>query len=227
MISLQSDLRTLAAQHMAQDPAHDLGHLDRVWQNAKTIATHENMSDIRPLLAASYLHDLVNLPKNAPDRHLASHQSAIAAAPLMRNLGLTDPQIATAYHAIEAHSFSANIPPKTPTARILRDADRLDAIGAIGIARWFSVSGGLARPIHAPGDPFAMSRSLDDRLYALDHWCIKLQNLSADMQTEMGRSMAQSRHALMVDFLRDIASEMGAELPHSWSIPPELGSKIE
>lgn len=200
---------------MATDPAHDLAHLDRVWVNVQAIARPE--ADMTVLLAASYLHDLVNLPKNAPDRHTASRRSAEAAAPILRDLGFDEAQIAATGHAIAAHSFSAGIPPETEEARILRDADRLDALGAIGIARNFSVSGSLGRALYDPADPFCEHRAPDDALYSLDHWRVKLLSLPQGMLTIKGRALAQARIALMLRFLDDFAAEIGTPLPAEWT----------
>ncbi len=215
LAELQGQLRQIAAARMVSDPAHDLAHLDRVWTNAKSIA--DSRTNMRVLLGASYLHDLVNLPKNAPDRHLASQRSAEEAAPILAELDYTQEEIEAAQHAIAAHSFSANIPPETPEACILRDADRLDALGAVGIARTFSVAGSLGRTLYDPSDPFAVHRPLDDLQFSVDHWKVKLLNLPSDMLTERGRSMAKERANRMVRFLEDLADEIGASLPGDWT----------
>lgn len=217
LAELRDRLRAVVAQRMITDPAHDLAHLDRVWVNARAIA--DAQTDRTVLLAACYLHDLVNLPKNDPDRHLASRRSAEESEPILRDLGLSDAQIAATRHAIEAHSFSANIPPETPEARILRDADRLDALGAIGIARNFSVSGALGRTLYDPADPFASHRPLDDLHYSIDHWKVKLLALPDDMLTQAGRQIAQQRVRRMIRFLTEFAEEIGSPLPDSWTRP--------
>jgi uncharacterized protein len=206
---LRDRLRAIAAQEMVQDSAHDLAHLDRVWTNAQTIAKGEGSVDLPVLCAAAYLHDLVNLPKDAPDRARASALSADAARPHLAALGFDVQRIDAACHAIVAHSFSAGITPQTPEAAILRDADRLDALGAIGIARAFAVSGALDRALYHPDDPFAMHRAPDDGAFALDHWPAKLLRLPDGMATGTGREMARARIAVMLRFARDLAGEIG------------------
>ncbi|GAF96412.1 unnamed protein product, partial [marine sediment metagenome] len=170
---------------MVVDSAHDLAHLDRVWMNASMIANGSGDSWV--LMAASYLHDLVNLPKNDPNRELASRQSAEKAAPYLVSLGFSPIQIKTTQHAIAAHSFSAGIAPETFEAKVLRDADRLDSLGAIGIARTFLVAGAIGLPLYDPTDPFAQNRVLDDGKYSLDHWQIKLLKLPDGMITDRGQ----------------------------------------
>lgn len=214
MADLRDRLRAIAETRMAADAAHDLAHLDRVWANAQRIADGR---ETPVLLAACYLHDLVNLPKDSPDRARASTLAAEAAAPILRELGFDDDQIAATQHAIAAHSFSAGIPPETPEAEILRDADRLDALGAIGIARCFAVSGALGRALYDPADPFAQRRTLDDRRQSLDHFRAKLLALPADMLTEQGREIARHRTRRMIAFLEDLGDEIGTPLPPEWT----------
>ncbi len=211
---LRTQLRAVVAQRMETDPAHDLAHLDRVWNNAQAIA--DAQTDMQVLLAACYLHDLVNLPKNDPNRHLASRRSARESEPILEELGFDAPAIHATQHAIEAHSYSAKIPPRSPEARILRDADRLDALGAIGIARCFVVAGALGRTLYDIEDPFAETRELDDLSFAIDHWKIKLLGLPADMLTTGGRDLAEKRVVQMLGFLETLADEIGHPVHDTW-----------
>ncbi len=212
MMRLRARLREIAQALMRADPAHDLAHLDRVWINARAIARNEG-GDRRILLGAAYLHDLVNLPKDAPDRHLASVLSGDAAGPILQALDFTADEVAAVRHVIVAHSHSAGIAPQSPEARILRDADRLDALGAIGIARTFVVAGALGRALYDPGDPFAEDRRLDDRIWAIDHWQVKLLQLPSDMLTGTGREIARQRVPVMRAYLEQFAHEIAAPLP--------------
>jgi uncharacterized protein len=217
LAELRTLLREVVIQRMQTDPAHDLAHLDRVWVNAQLIA--DDHADMTVLLAASYLHDLVNLPKDHADRHLASRRSAGESEPILAELGFEAADIHAVQHAIEAHSFSANIRPETSEARVLRDADRLDALGAIGIARTFSVSGALGRVLYDPADPFAENRALDDLQFSIDHWKVKLLNLQQDMLTEGGKRLAQHRTGWMIRYLEELADEIGSPLPQTWIDP--------
>lgn len=215
--ALMASLREEAASRMAQDSAHDLAHLDRVWVNAKTLAATVADCDLKVLLGAAYLHDLVNVPKDSPRRGKASALAAAAAAPVLRAQGFTNHEVAAAQHAIATHSFSAGLTPKSMEARILRDADRLDALGAIGIARTFAVGGALGRALYDEADPFAEARELDDKAYALDHWPLKLFRLPEGMLTEVGCAMAHARVADMRLFAQRLATELGRDIPESWA----------
>ena len=111
-------------------------------------------------------------------------------------------------HAIEAHSFSANVVPTTLEAKILQDADRLDAIGHIGIARCFYVSGRLGRAIYDPENPDASNRELDDAKYAVDHFYTKLLKLAGSFRTETGSKLGAERHKTTRDFLNGLLTEV-------------------
>jgi uncharacterized protein len=222
LAALQIQLRRISEVQMAQDPAHDIAHLDRVWANAQRIARDENekspnRANLRILIAGAYLHDLVNLPKDHPQRETASKLSAEKSEPILQGLGYSGDEITAAQHVIEAHSFSAGLPANSLEALILRDADRLDALGAVGIARTFMVAGTIDRPLCDPDDPFAANRPLDDQIWSIDHWHLKLLKLPGDMATDKGRTIARKRARLMLAYLRQLAKEMDTELPDHWA----------
>ena len=191
------------------DAAHDLAHLRRVWGNCQRIARAEGGADMQVLMAAAYLHDLVNLPKDAPNRRAASTLSAEAAVDWLRGAGFPADKLDAVAHAIAAHSFSAGIAPETPEARILQDADRLEALGAIGLARMFAVAGQMGAQLYDTADPLAQRRPLDDRTYALDHLEVKLFPLVETMQTTTGREIAEERADWVASFRTRLLREVG------------------
>lgn len=111
-------------------------------------------------------------------------------------------------HAIEAHSYSARIPPLTLEAKILQDADRLEALGAIGLARVFAVSGAMNAALFDADDPFAERRALDDKRWALDHFQTKLLRLPETMQTAKGRAIALRNAGYLVEFMAKLSGEL-------------------
>ena len=207
----------LAAQLLAElgpagtDGSHDHSHLLRVWQNARRIADDEPSCDRVVLLAAVLLHDCVAVEKNSPDRPRASRLAADRARQIVAGLGWPPDQTERMAHAIEAHSFSAGIPPETIEACIVQDADRLEAIGAIGVARCFYVAGRLGSALYSPDDPAAVTRPLDDRVFALDHFGAKLFKVVDNFQTATGRHMAAERARTMQDFYKAFLAEIGDE----------------
>ncbi|CAH0291939.1 hypothetical protein SRABI118_04101 [Massilia sp. Bi118] len=189
------------------DGAHDASHLDRVWRNAQSLLSDHPEADVLVVLAACYLHDLVNLPKNDPARATASRLSAELARERLPALGFPAEKMDALAHAIEAHSFSAAITARTLEAQIVQDADRLDGLGLVGLARMFYISGKMGRGLAHGSDPLALDRPLDDQAYSLDHIMVKLARLPGMMQTEAGRRLGERRLAVLMDFRDDFAAE--------------------
>ncbi len=175
------------------DGSHDLAHIHRVFRNAMRIHVQEGGNGA--VLAASVLlHDCVAVEKNSPLRAQASRLAAEKASGILRDLGWDDADIEAVAHAILTHSFSANIAPETLEAKILQDADRLDAIGMVGAARCFYIAGRMGSALYDPADPLAKNRPLDDRRFAIDHFENKLFKLADGFKTEAGRQIAKERH---------------------------------
>jgi uncharacterized protein len=193
------------------DGSHDLSHIVRVWRNAARIAQTERGCDSELLLAATILHDCVPVEKNSPQRPHASRLSAARAREIVAPLGWAQDRVDGLAHAIETHSFSAGLVPRTREAKILRDADRLDAIGAIGIARCFHVGGRMGGALYHSGDPAAEARPLNDRAYALDHFPAKLLTLADGFLTGEGQRLAAARMALMTGFVAAFRAEIEGE----------------
>lgn len=199
----------LAAECAAGDPdgAHDASHLDRVWRNAQSLLAGHRDADVLVVLAACYLHDLVNLPKNDPERAMASRRAAALALKRLPALGFPLDKLDAACHAIEAHSFSAAIAPRTLEAKIVQDADRLDGLGAVGLARMFYTAGRMGCGLAHGSDPLAEDRPLDDQRYSLDHIPVKLARLPGMMQTAAGRRLGEERLAMLMAFRGAFAAE--------------------
>ncbi len=189
------------------DGAHDINHLHRVWQAARILLDDYPQADALVVQAACYLHDLVNLPKDDPQRHLASRQAAQLARRHLQQLDFPADQLDAVAHAIEAHSFSAGIAPTTIEAQIVQDADRLDALGAVGLARLFYTAGRMGSRLAHADDARATHRAPDDRRYALDHIACKLETLPATMQTDAGRRLGQQRVQWLRDFRTSFLQE--------------------
>jgi uncharacterized protein len=191
----------------AGDGSHDLSHILRVWKNIAAIQMAEG-GDSTILCAAAILHDCVVVEKDSPLRDQSSKFSAEMAGNILRAKQWTAEHIAAVKHAIEAHSFSGGIVPQTLEARILQDADRLDAIGLIGVARTFYVAGRIGKQLYHRQDPTGIARPLDDRQYAIDHFYTKLLKLSAGFQTKKGAELAAERHAQLEQFLTHLLLEL-------------------
>jgi uncharacterized protein len=203
-------LATSLLHHIkTDDGSHDVAHIARVWSNARSIQKIEG-GDAEILAAATLLHDCVAVEKSSPLRASASRLATEHAVTLLAPLGWMQDRLDRVSHAITAHSFSARITPETIEAKILQDADRLDAIGAIGIARCFYTAGRMQSFLYDAEDPAARRRALDDRNYAIDHLPAKLLTLAEGFNTATGKRMARERHARTEDFLAAFMEEVGS-----------------
>lgn len=194
---------------LADDPAHDLAHVKRVVQNAERIARYEG-ARLEIVLPAAWLHDCVSLPKNHPDAARSSTLAAQKAMIFLQSIGYPEETWSGIFHAIAAHSFSANIQTETLEAQVVQDADRLDALGAIGLARLFIVGGKVNTQIYHPGDPFGEDRQgyLDDKKYMIDHFETKIRKIPMQMKTLYGQQEALQRFALVEQFLKELKREL-------------------
>jgi uncharacterized protein len=198
----------LAKEQRVSDAAHDEGHVRRVVANAKKLAEAEG-ADLAVVLPAAWLHDCVVIAKNSPQRSSASRLAAERAGALLRTAGYPAQYIPAIEHAIETHSFSARLAPQTIEAKVVQDADRLEALGAVGIARTLITGSANGTPFYDPSEPFPVTRVADDRTSIIDHFFTKLLTLSETMQTAAGRAAAQQRAQFLKQFLTQLGSEIG------------------
>ena len=190
------------------DPAHGWEHIQRVYKLALYIAEQEHADSFIVGMAA-LLHDLGHLSHDPAKHH--AELSVSSAAGLLSAYPIAPGIQQAILHAIAAHSFSLGIEPGTLEAKIVRDADRLDSLGAIGILRW-AITGTVRRtpqtqPYH-PDDPFAAWHTPDDHRYMLDHFFMKLLKLSSTMSTQTGHALAQQRMAFMHTYLDELRKEI-------------------
>lgn len=192
------------------DSGHDLAHIRRVVTNAIMLGSREQ-ANLNILLPAAWLHDCVAVAKNSPERSLASRMAANQALRSLAAMNYPNRYFGDIEHAIVAHSFSAGIPPETCEAKVLQDADRLEAVGAIGIARCFMTGGAMHQQIMHPTEPFPVERRPDDNVYSVDHFFLKLLGLHKTMQTESGKIECQRRTHFLIEFLRQLGSELNVQ----------------
>jgi len=189
------------------DGAHDLGHVRRVALAAERFARADG-AELSVVMPAAWLHDCVAVPKDSPLRSQASRLAARAACDFLRQCGWDESLLDAIAHAIEAHSFSAGLEPTTLEASIVQDADRLEALGAIGLCRCIATGERMNRPLFHPDDPFWQAREPDDGRWSLDHLPVKLLRLEATMRTPAGRAEARRRTAFLEAFLEELRREL-------------------
>lgn len=211
--ALESKLKAhLAQEPFPRDGAHDLAHILRVARLADRIAQVEG-TDRDVAVAGALLHDLVYRPKNHPESPRTAELSAALAAAWCAEIPALAPKAEAIVHAIAAHSWSGAQDAETLEARVVQDADRLEAIGAIGIARVFATGASFRSQLWHPEDPWAEGRDLDDKAYTLDHFFKKLLKLTDRMTTAEGRRLARARQAVMQAYLDALRAELEAGDP--------------
>ena len=203
----EARIRRFVAEQPGADPGHGEIHLRRVVATALQLAAEEGArADI--VWPAAWLHDCVHVAKDSPDRPHASRLAAAHAMQFLGREGYPKECLEPIGHAIEAHSYSAGIPPRTIEAKVVQDADRLDALGAIGVARCIAVGASLGRPLYQADDPFCERRAPDDAGASVDHFYTKLLKLAGTMQTAAGRREAERR----TDFIRAFLAQLRTEV---------------
>ena len=201
---LKNYVKKIYAQN---DPSHDFAHIMRVYKNAEKICRNEKVNE-RLVLVSVLLHDIVK--KSQSDKRIKSSAdlSANKSIIILKKLKYLDSDIRIVTEAIRNHSFTKKKVSKNIVGKILQDADRLDALGAIGIARVFSVSGAKNRQFYEPNDPFLKNRKADDRKWALDHFFKKLLLLERIMNTKTGKIEAKKRTKVLKSYLTSLKKEI-------------------
>ena len=191
---------------------HDYHHTMRVYRLAMQIAEQENANMLIVQLAA-LLHDVDDV-KLSPETHEAKKN----AVGFMKNNGVDDKVIASVCKIIDEVSFAGtdSVVPSTLEGKCVQDADRLDAIGAIGIARAFAYGGSKGRRIHDPDiKPMTNMNKADyhqnHNSTSINHFYEKLLLLKDMMNTETAKKMAMHRQAVMEDFLEEFMAEWEGE----------------
>jgi uncharacterized protein len=200
--------RTAAALRKAmagEGSGHDWWHVWRVWKNAERIARTEPKADRTVVALGALLHDLGDWKFHGGDVEAAPRE----AARMLRRFGAREPLVARVAQICREVSYKgAGVADVRGTleARIVRDADRLDAIGALGVARAFAYGGAKGRSMYEPGEKPVLHRSFTaykkSRGHTINHFHEKLLLLRKRLETREARRLAKDRHAFLVTFLR-------------------------
>ncbi|MFZ2025953.1 MAG: HD domain-containing protein [Microgenomates group bacterium] len=189
---------------------HDWWHIYRVWTLAKKIA-HAEGANMEIVELASLLHDIADRKLNNGDEEAGLKR---VEAFLIGN-GTDKKTIEDVLHIIETYSYTAHLKQKkgmdTLEGKVVQDADRLDAIGAIGIARTFNYGGHHSRPLYDPNLPLSTTVTAKDYTQSssptINHFYEKLLHLKGLMNTQTAKKMATSRHLFMEQYLKQFYME--------------------
>ncbi|MFC5468968.1 HD domain-containing protein [Cohnella suwonensis] len=186
---------------------HDWWHIDRVVRTARTISLEEGADTFVCELAA-LLHDMADEKLNDDPR-----AAELELERWLEKSGAGEDQVAHVLEIIRTMSFKggSRAPMKTTEGKVVQDADRLDAIGAVGISRVFAYSGDKGRPIHDPDLPPRERMTEEEYRHgkdtAINHFYEKLLKLRELMNTAAGRRLAEERHAFMEKYLERFYAE--------------------
>ncbi|MEM1547409.1 MAG: HD domain-containing protein [Thermoproteota archaeon] len=200
MNSLVELIKNKAWKKYSPEPGHDWLHAERVYRMCMKIREREG-GDPEVLAAAALLHD-VGVQNEFEQNVDHSEESARIAGEILCEIGFSSDKIRRVQEAIRQHRFRNSVEATTLEAKILQDADRLDAIGAIGIARTFSYGGSRKIPMYS-----------DDKNVAstLQHFHDKLLKIRSVLNTETAKAIAKERHEFMEVFLSRFLKEIEGE----------------
>ena len=200
---------------MHDDLAHDWLHVKRVTDWCIKIARSIN-ANIDLAGAAGLLHDIINIPKESDLRSMGSTLSAQAGVQYLQAAGYSQEEIDIVTNAIATCSWSRGLEPQNDIGKVLQDADRLDAIGALGLMRNIACAQAMSSRKHSgvfynPSNPVPWDTTageLNDKEHALDHFFCKLLTLKQGMHTDLAKQEAEGRHRWMIEFLQQVEREL-------------------
>lgn len=197
------------ALYGAADSVHDFDHILRVLTLAERIGDAER-ADLDIVRTAVLLHDWGRVEAVGQDH---AKVAATRARDFLAGRGADETYIAAVVHAIAAHRFRTAPDPQTLEAQVLFDADKLDAIGAIGIARAFAYGGAHNQPLWAPRENVDLARwrregDDPDTHTPVHEFVVKLSRLKERLYTREGRAIAKERHAYMAAFYERLDAEV-------------------
>jgi uncharacterized protein len=198
----------------AFDGGHDWFHTERVWKLAKTICKKEQAGDIQIIELASLLHDIADSKFHDGPESLGGD----LAFEFMREEGVDEKSAVHVREIINQMSFKSRLKDKSISSiefQIVQDADRIDAIGAIGIARAFNYGGFKNRAIHDPDQPIQEYATMEaykkSDAATINHFYEKLFLLKNLMNTSTGKAIAGERHLYMEDYVKRFMKEWDGE----------------
>ncbi len=192
--------------------SHNWDHTERVYKLCMHIGVIEG-ADLDVLAIAAYLHDIGRASQdNAKGEICHAEVGAGIAAKVLENYDIAKEKKDNIVHSVLCHRYRNSHEPETIEAKVLFDADKLDAIGAVGIARDFLFAGEIGAVLHNPHvDPYdTLPYTKDDTGYR--EYVVKLSKIHEKMLTAEGRRMAEGRHAFMEAFFERFLKEHDGEL---------------
>jgi uncharacterized protein len=191
-----------------EDSGHDYWHMYRVWELSKHIGKNEKDANMLVVQLAALLHDIADHKFHDDDMEIGKKK----AREWLEKIDVDEKIIQQVEYIVRYVSFKASkVGLRMPLeGQIVYDADKLDALGAVGIARLFTMSGHLGRPLYIPNPP--PENELDENskkwgISSIQHFYDKLLLLKDNMFTKTGKQMAEHRHKYIEDYLEEFYAE--------------------
>lgn len=208
MISTIEQIKAFAARCFSHARgSHDWEHSQRVHNLCMHIGQVEG-ADLKALEIAAYLHDVGRSCEDESKGGVChAERGAEMARDLLAEYSIAEEQKANIIHSIRTHRFRGNHQPETLEARVLFDADKLDAIGAVGIARAFLFAGEVGAKLHNPHVEPEDTEPYTEEDTGYREYRLKLSRIKDRMLTAEGRRMAEERHRFMETFFQRFTQE--------------------
>mgnify|MGYP001319196017 FL=1 len=204
------DLSAVQPLYPETDPVHGFDHIERVYHLCEVMGTSEGANSAI-LLTAALLHDCNGSDPTLHNRNEHHLLSAQKAGIILCNMGWDEENIQKVQHCIRAHRYRQSEEPHTIEAKVLFDADKLDVIGAIGIARTIGYAVQAGEPFYwKPSEQFLKTGTLSQGEHhsAYHEYLFKLRNVQDTLYTASGRSLAAGRHAFLEIFFTQLEEEI-------------------
>ena len=210
--SFFKELKEKIQSNFEEGGSHAFDHTERVYNLALKIGKKEK-ADLDIIKAAALLHDIARLKEDNKEVECHAEHGAEIAGKILKEMNFPEDKIGNVVHSIKVHRHSKGLPAETKEAKILQDADRLDALGAIAIARMFSTGGKINRPLYKPEVPFGevhQGYCSDSTIHGFYAKILKIT--SETFNTQFAKKLAKGRYKFVEKFLNQFFKEWKGKL---------------
>jgi len=210
---MKLDFSNIKEFYDTNNRGHGVDHIQRVYENALRIAETEDC-DFEVVKAAAVLHDVArHLDENDPSGPCHAEKGAEMAREILKSYDYTQKQKENIIHCVRVHRYSSKLKPETIEAGIIKDADRLDALGAILIARLFCKCGEMRGVMHDPSIPIQEYKGAAHTKTAINHFYEKILKIKPEtFNTAKGRELAANRYGFTKEYVEQFLKEWDCKI---------------
>ncbi|MBT7706367.1 HD domain-containing protein [archaeon] len=205
-------LREEVLCHFESGTGHGFDHVDRVYNSVLHILTTED-ADADIVRAAALLHDIARTKEENGDANCHAEEGSLMCVGILKSAGFPEDKIDKVAYAIKVHRYSGRIVPETIEAKILQDADRLDALGALTVGRVFEFAGKTKIPTYDPEEDNSLEYKSNDDDSCIGHFHRKTLKITPDkFHTKTAQEIAKGRYEFVKEFVDRYVKEWNGEL---------------